>query len=162
MAGLQNQLRGFESRSGLHSFTTPMSAKLTRKKGNKYNANKVVVDGIEFDSKKESQRYLVLKKAQADGIISDLTLQPKWDAMPAKTETYIKHLKTKDKVCERTVVKAIQYTGDFSYKKDNVLIVEDVKACPTLLSRDVPLRVKLMKYFHDIDVRLIYNVSDPI
>lgn len=139
-----------------------MSVKTQRKKANKYNAKKVVVDGIEFDSKKESQRYIVLKKSQEQGFITDLTLQPCWDAMPAKKETYIEHLKTKDKIRERTLVKPIRYTADFSYKKDNALIVEDVKPTPKLVSRDVPLRIKLMKYFHNIDVRLVFKPDEPI
>lgn len=134
----------------------------TKPKRNKYNAQKIVVDGVEFDSKKESQRYLVLKKAQENGVISSLTLQPKWDALPAKTEKYVKHLKTKDKECVRTVVQPIKYTADFSYMKDGSLVVEDVKPCPSLLSRDVPLKIKLMKFFHGIQVKLVFNPNDPV
>ena len=104
----------------------------------------------------------MLKKAYEDGIISDLTLQPRWDALPAKKETYVEHLKTKDKVKERVVVRPIQYTADFSYIKDGKLVVEDVKPCKGLISRDLPLRVKLMKYFHDIDVRLVYDANAPV
>lgn len=139
-----------------------MTPRKTNKRANKYNAKKVVIDGIEFDSKKESQRYLVLKKAQENGAISELTLQPRWDALPAKKETYIEHLKTKDKIKERVIVRPIQYTADFSYIKDGKLVVEDTKPCPKMLSRDVPLRLKLMKYFHDIDVRLVYDANAPV
>lgn len=139
-----------------------MIPRKTNKRANKYNAKKVIIDGIEFDSKKESQRYLVLKKSQENGIISELTLQPRWDALPAKKETYVEHLKTKDKVKERVIVRPIQYTADFSYIKDGKLVVEDTKPCPKMLSRDVPLRLKLMKYFHDIDVRLVYDANAPV
>lgn len=139
-----------------------MPVKLKKEKLNKYRNKKVVIDGIEFDSIKEGKRYLVLKKAQDDGLISELTLQPKWDAMPAKKETYVEHLKTKDKFKERTLVQPIKYTADFSYIKDGALVVEDVKPCQHLLSRDVPLRIKLMKYFHNIDVRLVYDANAPI
>ena len=139
-----------------------MISRKTNKRANKYNAKKVIIDGIEFDSKKESQRYLVLKKAQEDGAISELTLQPRWDALPAKKETYVEHLKTKDKIKERVIVRPIQYTADFSYIKDGELVVEDTKPCPKMLSRDVPLRLKLMKYFHDIDVRLVYDANAPV
>lgn len=139
-----------------------MIPRKTNKRANKYNAKKVIIDGIEFDSKKESQRYLVLKKAQENGVISELTLQPRWDALPAKKETYVEHLKTKDKIKERVIVRPIQYTADFSYVKDRKLVVEDTKPCPKMLSRDVPLRLKLMKYFHDIDVRLVYDANAPV
>lgn len=139
-----------------------MPVKQKKKKVNKYRNKKVVVDGIEFDSKKEGERYLVLKKAQANGVISELSLQPKWAAMPAKKETYVEHLKTKDKIKERTIVQPIKYTADFSYIKDGQLVVEDVKGSPFAVSRDVPLRLKLMKYFHDIDVRLVYDANSEV
>lgn len=136
--------------------------KANKKKTNKYNAKKVVIDGIKFDSTKEGQRYVVLKKAQKEGVITELTLQPCWDAMPAKKETYVEHLKTKDKIKERTIVRPIRYTADFSYKKNGMLVVEDVKSCPKMIPRDCPLRIKLMKYFHDIDVELIFDPNTPI
>ena len=133
-----------------------------KKKTNKYNAKKVEYNGILFDSVKEKDRYIVLKDAEDRGLISDLTLQPHWDTLPPKKETYIKHGKRKDKVCERTLIKAIGYTADFSYFKDGEFVVEDVKSTPKLLSRDVPLRLKLMKYFHGIEVRLVYKANEEI
>lgn len=128
----------------------------------KYGNKKIVIDGITFDSTKEGKRYIVLKQAERDGLISELTLQPRWELLPAKKERYVKHLKTKDKICERTVMLPIHYTADFSYVKDGLLVVEDVKSSPKLLSRDVPLRLKMMKYFHDIDVRLVYKPNEAI
>ena len=133
-----------------------------KKNANKYGNKKISVGDLIFDSTKEYRRFLVLKQAQENGLISELTLQPKWEVLPAKKETYVKHLKTKDKVCERTLMLPIHYTADFSYMKDGELIVEDVKSTPKLLSRDVPLRLKLMKYFHGIDVRLVYDVNAEI
>lgn len=131
-------------------------------KESKYRNKKVEYQGILFDSKKEMQRYVVLRQAEEEGVISELTLQPRWELLPAKKEQYVKHLKTKDKVCERTVMLPIHYTADFSYVKGGTLVVEDVKSTPRLLSRDVPLRLKMMKYFHDIDVRLVYKANEAI
>lgn len=133
-----------------------------KKTRRKYGNRKVVYNGIEFDSVKEKDRYIVLKQAEAAGLISELTLQPHWDALPAKKEAYIKHLKTKDKECVRTLIQPIGYTADFSYIKEGQLVVEDVKPTPRLVSRDVPLRLKLMKYFHGIDVRLVYDKNEAI
>lgn len=133
---------------------------MAKKDKPKYHNKKVEYDGILFDSIKEKDRYIVLKQAERDGLISELTLQPRWVLLPAKKEQYVKHLKTKDKICERTVMLPIHYTADFSYIKDGELIVEDVKSSPLLLSRDVPLRLKMMKYFHDIDVRLVYKANE--
>lgn len=135
---------------------------MLKRNKSKYHNKKVEWQGITFDSKREMQRFLVLKEAEDNGIISDLELQPRWELLPAKKEKYVKHLKTKDKICERTITLPIHYTADFSYIKDGKLIVEDVKSSPKLLSKDVPLRLKMMKYFHDIDVRLVYKAREEI
>lgn len=128
----------------------------------KYHNKKVEYDGILFDSIKEKDRYIVLKQAECNGIISDLALQPRWELLPAKKEQYIEHKKTKDVVKERTILQPMRYTADFSYIKDGKFVVEDVKGSPYTLSRDVPLRLKMMKYFHDIDVRLVYKANEVI
>lgn len=130
-------------------------------KQNKYLNKKVVIDGITFASTKEGKRYLFLKDAQEKGLISDLELQPKFELIPAIKETYIKHLKTKDKVCERTVQLPITYTADFGYVKNGVRIIEDVKASKFLLAKECVLKLKMMKYFHNIDVKLVYKYNEP-
>lgn len=135
---------------------------IKRTKGNKYNNKKVEFDGITFDSTKEGKRYLFLKDAQEKGLISNLELQPKFELIPSIKENYVKHLKTKDKICERTVQLAITYTADFSYIKDGVRIVEDVKASPKMLPKEFSLKVKMMRYFHSIDVKCVYKATEPI
>ena len=77
--------------------------RLKRAKGQKYNNTKVIVNGIKFDSKKESERYIVLLEHERDGSISDLKLQVKFELIPPIKEKYIEHLKTKDKTKERTL-----------------------------------------------------------
>ena len=135
---------------------------MARKNEPKYHNKKVEYDGILFDSIKEKDRYIVLKQAEQDGLISELTLQPRWVLLPAKKEQYIEHKKTKDVVKERTILQPMRYTADFSYIKDGKFVVEDVKGSPYTLSKDVPLRLKMMKYFHDIDVRLVYKANEVI
>lgn len=44
---------------------------------NKYSAKKVRVAGIDFDSKREADRYLILADRQRHGLIEDLQLQVK-------------------------------------------------------------------------------------
>lgn len=135
---------------------------MAKKNKPKYHNKKVEYDGILFDSIKEKDRYIVLKQAERDGLISELTLQPRWELLPAKKEQYIEHKKAKDVVKERTILLPMRYTADFSYIKDGEFVVEDVKGSPYTLSKDVPLRLKMMKYFHDIDVRLVYKANDMI
>ena len=135
-----------------------------REKGKKYNNKKTVVDNIEFDSKKEAQRYLVLKDAEANGIISNLELQPKFELIPAIREEYVEHLKTKDKVKTRTVQLAITYTADFRYLKDGKNIVEDVKASPKMAALDPKflLKEKMFRYFFGFPIKRVYNATDEI
>ena len=128
----------------------------------KYKNTKVEYQGIKFDSKREMQRYIVLKDAEAKGIIQDLKMQVKHERIPAVKETYVKHLKTKDKECERTLQLPITYTCDFAYVKDNELVVEDVKISKSMLPKEYVLKKKMMFALKGIKIREIYKVNEPI
>lgn len=129
----------------------------------KYRNTKVEFQGIKFDSKREMQRYIVLKDAEVKGLIKDLQMQVKFELIPAVKETYIKHLKTKDKECERTLQLPITYTCDFAYTKDDgVLVVEDVKISASLLPKEYVLKKKMMFALKGIKIREIYKVNEPI
>lgn len=90
---------------------------IKNKKGNKkskYNAKKVTVDGITFDSKKESKRYLELKAMEKVGSIQNLQLQ-----VP-----FILIEKSK-------YGRSIKYVADFVYNRNGSKVVEDVKGVKT-------------------------------
>ena len=55
---------------------------LVENKKSKYGANKVEVDGIKFDSQRESKRYIELKQLERAGIIKDLQLQVVFELQP--------------------------------------------------------------------------------
>ena len=131
-------------------------------KKSKYHNKKVEYDCITFDSTKEMKRYIVLKKAQEDGIISDLMLQVKFELIPAVREKYIKHLKTKDKECERTLQLPITYTCDFAYYKDGEYVVEDCKISPKVKPDKYILKNKMMFALKGIRIKEVYNANDPI
>lgn len=133
-----------------------------REKGKKYNNTKVEYDGIKFDSKKEMQRYIVLKDAENSGAISNLELQVKYELIPAVREEYIEHLKTKDKIKTRTLQLPITYTCDFQYFKDGVLIVEDVKASPKMLPKEFVLKEKMMFALKGIKIKKVYSVKEEV
>lgn len=78
----------------------------------KYGAKKTEIDGIEFDSGKEADRYIELKLLERAGEISDLELQPKFD------------FKIEDK-------KIFTYIADFCYTENGKRIIEDVKGFKT-------------------------------
>lgn len=86
----------------------------------KYRAKKTNVDGIEFDSKREADRYCELKLLEKANEIRNLELQPR----------FLLQDKFKDKT--GTTHRKIEYVADFMYvDKDNKKIVEDVKGMMT-------------------------------
>lgn len=128
----------------------------------KYGNSKVEYQGIKFDSKREMQRYIILKDAENKGLISDLRMQVKFELIPAVKETYIQHLKTKDKECTRTLQLPITYTCDFAYIKDNETVIEDVKISKSMLPKEYVLKKKMMFALKGIQIREIYKVNEPI
>lgn len=102
---------------------------------NKYNAQKTIIDGITFDSKVESRRYLVLRSLADAGEITDLRCHPRWELVVNGK-------------------KISRYTADFSYMENGTLIVEDVKSSPTR-TRDYMMRKKLMDALYNIQIKEI-------
>lgn len=133
-----------------------------RQKGRKYNNKKVEYNGILFDSKKEKDRFVFLKEAEEQGLISNLQRQVKFELIPAIKEKYIKHLKTKEKECERTVQLAISYTCDFQYEKDGVVVVEDIKPSPALIPKEFVLKEKLFRYKYGFSIKRVYKPNEKI
>lgn len=88
-------------------------------KRNKYGNKWVTIDNIKFQSKRESQQYLLLKDRQSKGEISNLVLQPRYLLQDKFTDANLKkHRK-------------IEYVADFEYTENNETIVEDVKGVKT-------------------------------
>lgn len=103
-------------------------------KRNKYKAIKTIVDGIKFDSKKEANRYIVLKHHKAQGIIKDFSMQVKYDLVP-KTPIY----------------REVSYIADFVVTyPDGSVVVEDVKG---MRLADYIIKKKLMYFIHKIIIR---------
>lgn len=106
----------------------------------KYHNQKIIIDGIKFDSKAEGRRYQELKLLQRAGEIEDLQLQPKFLLQPS----FKKNGKTYRK---------IEYIADFDYYVGNKLIVEDVKGMETEVFK---LKKKMFDYkYNDIELRVV-------
>jgi len=95
----------------------------------KYNNKKVTIDGITFDSIKESNRFCELKLLERAGEIKDLKMQVPFELVPALCEP--------DTIGKRggikkgkTIEQAVYYYADFMYYDDKKekWIVEDVKS----------------------------------
>lgn len=96
---------------------------------NKYGNKKVTVDGIEFDSRKEANRYRELRLMQRAGKIVGLRLQVPFELIPNQYETVTVQLKTKTKQVDKLVERKIEYIADFVYTdlETKQTVVEDVK-----------------------------------
>ena len=99
----------------------------------KYHNCKTVVQDIQFDSRKEANRYQELLHLVRAGDIEDLELQPRFDL------TVNGH-------------KCGFYKADFRYKEvaTGLVVVEDVKGVKTAVYQ---LKKKLMKALHNISIR---------
>lgn len=119
-------------------------------KGNKYGADKVVVDGIRFDSKREARRYQDLFLLLKAGEISDLRMQVKYQLIPVQREPDRIGPKGGRKP-GRVIEKEVDYVADFVYKdREGNEIVEDTKGFRT---KDYVIKRKLMLWVHNIRIR---------
>ncbi|VTX53994.1 Uncharacterised protein [Acinetobacter junii] len=112
-------------------------------KRNKFNAQKVELDGMTFDSKKEHKRYIELKAMQQRGEIFGLEHHTKFELAP----------KTKLEG-EKRAKPALRYFADFTYYNTRgEYIVEDVKSAATRKLASYRNKKHLMKTVFNIDVR---------
>lgn len=99
----------------------------------KYKNVPVEIEGRRFDSKREGDRYRVLRLLEQAGEISGLECHPSWTFVVNGT-------------------KVARYTADFSYRDaGGRLVVEDVKSRPTK-TRDYVIRKKLLLALYGISV----------
>lgn len=131
-------------------------------KGNKYKNEKVEFDGFKFDSKRERDRYIILKNAEGKGTISELKLQPTFTLIEAIYHEETVQLKTKIKTVRRCDQLPITYKADFSYIKDGKLTVEDVKGSEYMITEVFKIKEKLMFAIHGIKIKRVYKPSEII
>jgi len=93
---------------------------------NKYNAKKVVIDGIKFDSQLEAKTYRDLRLLQAGKKIKNLSTQPKFLVIN-KFVTKCDFTKS-----GKTTHSDAYYTPDFRYETmDNKIVIVEVKGMKT-------------------------------
>lgn len=116
----------------------------------KYGANKTVIGGIEFDSKREAKRWTQLKLLERAGVIRDLDRQVKFVLIPAQREADTIGARgaiRKGKIIERECA----YVADFVYTDTETgeTVVEDTKGFKT---KDYIIKRKLMLWVHKIKI----------
>ena len=99
----------------------------------KYKNVKTTIDGITFDSKKESARYAELKLLARSGLIQNLRLQVPFELIPKQAGE-----------------RAVRYIADFTYTENGETVVEDVKGVRTDVYR---LKKKLMLKVHGLRIK---------
>jgi len=99
----------------------------------KYRAIRTTVDGITFDSKGESKRWINLKQQQKDGRIQNLKRQI---AYPLHVNGDL----------------VTSYVADFTYDEDGTEIVEDFKGHVTTVFR---LKKKLFEAIYQQPLRVV-------
>ena len=106
---------------------------------NKYNAKKITIDGHDFPSTREAERYCELKLFLRAKEIRNLELQPRFLLQDGFVDK------------EGNEHKKIEYVADFMYvDKDGKTIVEDVKGVLTdvyKLKKKMFLKIYDDKYY---------------
>lgn len=109
------------------------------KRYSKYNAKKITIDGHNFPSKREAERYCELKLFLKAGLIRNLVLQPR----------FLLQDEFKDKM--GTTHRKIEYVADFMYvDKSGKTVVEDVKGVLTdvyKIKKKIFLKIYDDKYY---------------
>ena len=110
---------------------------------NKYRNKKVIVDGIEFDSKKEAIRYQELKLLEKAKKITELKLQVPFILLDNYVLNGKKH-------------QGIKYIADFVYIdiETGKYVVEDVKSSATK-TQVYRLKKKLFESRYGIEIKEI-------
>lgn len=114
---------------------------LKQPKDNKYKNKKVMVDGIQFDSKKEADYYCRLKLLKKAGEIKDFGLQPKYELQPAFEKNGEKF-------------RPIIYIADFIItNNDGTTDVVDIKGLETQVFK---IKRKLFEYkYPDLNLKVV-------
>lgn len=117
------------------------------------NLKTMTIDGIVHDSKKEADRWTMLKLLERAGEIRDLQRQVEYELIPAQYETYERYSKKGKRLKDgvKLIEKRCCYVADFVYTdvKTGQTVVEDTKGMRT---KDYIIKRKLMLYIHKIRV----------
>lgn len=126
------------------------------KSNRKYGNQKVTVNGITFDSKKEANRYCELLLLEKSGAISNLQLQVKFLLIPTQreecTEEYKRGKRKGQPKPGRVLENECSYLADFYYIENGNIVVEDTKGVRT---KDYIIKRKLMLQKYGIRIKEI-------
>lgn len=120
----------------------------------KYGNTKIMVDGIQFDSKREAARYQELRLLERAGKISNLRLQVKYALIPTQRapsfEVYKRGPNKGRRKPGEVMEKECAYIADFVYTKGGETVVEDTKGVRT---KEYIIKRKLMLERYGIRIK---------
>lgn len=105
-------------------------------KQNKYHNQKVIYNGIKFDSQREKNYYIKLQLLQEYNMIEDLKRQVRFELQPSYEINGKK-------------IRSINYIADFTYREKGKLHVIDVKGVRT---NEYKLKKKMFEYKYNIEI----------
>lgn len=111
------------------------------KKTNKFHAQKTVIDGVAYDSKKESRRAVELQYLERADKIKNLERQKRFILQ----EGFVNNQGQK--------IRPISYLADYYYEENGQKIVEDVKS-PATRTQVYMLKKKLFQFKYP-DIKFI-------
>lgn len=120
----------------------------------KYGNTKIMVDGIQFDSKREAARYQELKLLERAGVISFLQRQTKFQLIPDQhapsNAVYTKGPRKGQRKPGKLLEHECSYIADFCYIQNGETVVEDAKGYRTEVYR---IKKKLMLERYGIQIK---------
>ena len=119
----------------------------------------IIIDGIEFDSVTESNRYLYLKLLQGQGIISNL-------ARPTACEISPQLVVQKNPVHPAFKQAREVYTPDLEYDWNGIHVIEDVKSHDTTTMKKnhklVPYMDSAARNKHKKFMQIVYSQPNQV
>lgn len=106
-----------------------------KKPANKYNAKRVLLDGICFDSKAEANDYAALKLREKAGEVTDIELQRWYDLIV-------------------NGVLVARYRADFVFF-DRLCCARRIVDTKGVVTRDFRMKQKLMKACHGLEIEVV-------
>jgi len=116
------------------------SSQVGRRKPLKYRNIKVTYEGINFDSKRERDRYIELRLLENAGEITDLQVQPKMWLRCGGVDVKSK----KGRI--------LSYSADFLYIMDGDEVYEDVKGMMTPVAA---LKIAMVEAEYGIEIKIV-------
>lgn len=124
-----------------------LKANVVNKSDLMYKNKRKIVDGIEFRSTKEANRYCELKILRMSHQIKDFEIQPEFELQETIRDS-----------AGKCVCKMIKYIADFKvFYNDGKIVIEDVKSIATAKNKAYKIKKKLFiaKYGKEYEFREI-------